>query len=201
MTLAALKGKEMKKIFAILILCINCHANASLIEVVVSDNAIKLGERIEVNLLASNFESFDTFGFDILFDTSIVSFDTSTFTSDLFAELTVFGIFEATPLAGGVAFSFSDFSPLDTSDFLLASFELVGLGAGITSLSLANVEFFEPFPSSTLLPVDGSSTASIAVSEPPAFALLLMAGVCMLRARHRFNNNVNQPQASLDALA
>lgn len=167
----------MKKIIIMLALLVGFNANAGLIEIELSDNNVEVGERIEVQLIASNFDEFDIFGFNLQFDTSVFNFDESTLGSDLFGLLTVFGTFDGIQLSDGAGFLFADFSPVSVGDFLLASFDLVAVREGSTEISLANAEFFEPFPSSSSLSIDTNATASAKVPEPSAFVLLLLAGM------------------------
>jgi hypothetical protein len=185
----------MKKIIIMLALLVGFNVNAGLIEIELSENNVKVGERIEVRLAASDFEDFDAFGFNLKFDTSVFNFDRATLNSDLFASLTVFGFFDGIQQSNGAGFSFSDFSPISAGDFLLASFDLVAVGEGSTGVSLAGVEFFEPFPSSTQLSVDSNATATATVPEPSTFVLLLLAGMFIFtrvaKANSHSENNKN----------
>lgn len=50
----------MKKLIAVLALLVGLSANASIINIEISDTNVSVGETVSVSLLATNFEDFDT---------------------------------------------------------------------------------------------------------------------------------------------
>lgn len=180
----------MRKMITILVLLIGFNAHAGLIEIELSDGRVDVGERVEVRLIATDLDDFDAFGFNLHFDTSVLTLDLSTLDSDLFSSLTLFGVFEAIQLADGIAFGFSDFSPVSLGSFLLASFDLVAISEGRTSLSLANIAVNEPFPSSNTLNVDSGAPSTVTVPEPSTTLLLLFGGIVIFFRKARQNKTL-----------
>ena len=170
----------MKKIIMIWALLVGFNANAGMINIELSKSHVTLGESIEVQLVTSAFDNFDAFGFKLLFDTSVLHFDSATLTSDLSASLTPFGVFHAAQRSNWVEFSFNDFLPVSSGDFLLASFDLVAIGEGSTDISFTDVVFFEPFPSASTLNINSDATATVSVPEPSTFVLFLLAAIVIL---------------------
>jgi hypothetical protein len=73
----------MKKFIAALALFVGFTANANMITLEISDNAVSVGETIQVTVLGSFSEEFDSLFFDVEFDTSALTFVESSFSSDL----------------------------------------------------------------------------------------------------------------------
>jgi len=185
----------MKKFILLISFLFGFNAQAGLITIDVSEDEVAVGESITVNLFASDFSPFDTFDFDFVYDNSLFSFETGSFTSDLTAVFPF--LFETNENSNGLAISFTDFVSFTTSDFLLASFQLTATSAGISDFSLdldvfgdQSTGFFEfdIFTSSnSRLAVDSSSIASATVQtsvpEPQAWMLLLTALVIVNRIK------------------
>lgn len=187
----------MKKLLTILVvlsgLAASLQANAGMINVQVSPNNIGVGDSVEVSLLATGFAPFDVFDMDLEFDTSLLSYNPASLMSDLplFDVMTLtFGL-EVNEVATGVALSFVDLLPFAGGDFLLAKFELNGLADGVAMLGLADMAFslsdpMDPFAPATELGVDGSDVDGVIINtvpEPGILALVLLAGLGMMRVR------------------
>ncbi|WP_158971151.1 hypothetical protein [Paraglaciecola sp. L3A3] len=173
----------MKKFIAALTLLIGLSANANTISIQLSDTDINLGETVQVSLLATGFEMFDTFDFDLEFDTSTFSYDPTTLVSDVADTLPL--IFEVNDAANGMAFSFFEPMAFAGGDFLLASFSLTATDIGDIGFSLADSVFADSLFQSELT-VDTTArsqisvTEQVAVSAPATVGILAMSMLLML---------------------
>jgi len=179
----------MKKLIAALTLFIGLSANANLITLEVSETDIAIGESVEVSIFANNFDAFDTFDFDLEFDTSLFDYQPATLTSDLFAALPLF--FEGNAIASGSGVAFSYFEPLGHAggDFLLANFTLTALSNGSSEFSVTNSLFADTF-FFTELTVDTSATSEVEVNAsqvpgPATIGILSIGLFVMMRRRFK----------------
>jgi hypothetical protein len=169
-----------------LMLVISFSSNAGLITIDTSSDTIGVGDVVNVDILASDFVSTDTFSFFLDFDTTLFFYDEVSFDSSLYLS-NPFAIFEVNVFDGYLAFSFLDFfAPIPTSDFVIASFSLTALQTGISPIALSSVEFYENgfFPIS----VNSTSHASIQavdVPEPTTWVLFLLAVFVLMINRKR----------------
>lgn len=181
----------MKKIIMLLVALIGFNANAGVIKIDVDSPEVSAGESVTVSLIANDFSEFDSFDFDLNFNTDIFTFDETSFTSDLPAfDGVLFGLLveEVHPLGFDkhIAMSFFDLFPA-SGDFVLAKFELIALTAGLSEFSLSDASFFG---AGLPLDVDTSNTnqAIIASSKPipePATWLLALMPALLLLAKRR----------------
>lgn len=169
----------MKKLIAIFALFVGLSANANMISIEISDTNVSVGEVVSVNLLATNFEDFDTFDFDFDFDTSVFNYDPTSLASALDFGL----VFEVNQVADGMALSFLDFFPVSGS-FLLASFDLIAVGEGSTSFSFSDVSFSDSF-FATDLEVNTSARDAAKVSAPATLGLFAMAAIALIGFRRK----------------
>lgn len=176
----------MKKYIMLIMLLTGFNAKAGVIEIKLDQTSTTIGSSVEVSLLASNFDAFDLFNFDFIFDSPIFSYDPLSLQSDLplddgFLTLGLIG----TSLLNHLALSFFDFDSFAGGDFLLAKFKLTAIGNGVSNFSLENVEFYEPFAIDQMVNIDSSSIESatvIGVPEPTTW-LLLIPALFMLKRR------------------
>ena len=170
----------MNKFILIISLLFGLNANAGLISIELSDNQVNVGESITVNLMASDFNAFDTFDLDFNFNHNIFDYQEGSLTSDLTSVLPL--VFETSENANGLAISFLDFAAFSTPNFLLASFEITATTEGEDSFSLSNVSFSDFF---TPLTVDSSaqSAALVTASIPEPSTWLLFFSALLLVAR------------------
>ena len=179
------KGKTMKNLLMALLLTIGFQANAGLISLNVSSGNVAVGESISVDIIASGFTDSDTFNFDLNYDTSVFSFDSTSLLSDLSLSNPL-AIFEVNEFTGYLAFSFLDFDSF-SGDFTLASFTLNTLSEGNSQLVFDNVSFYQGGFSP--ITVDSSSSVSIqaqqatSVPEPAMLFMLPLAFVLMMRKK------------------
>lgn len=182
----------MKRIFTLLIFLIGFNANAGLISIDLSSNNVAQGDNITVTLSASNFASFDWFDMLLNFDTTQFSLDPLSVASDL-NILDPFSIFEASQVSTGIAFSYLGFDSI-SGDFLLASFTLKSLKAGLTdfyfSLPIGSGGFFNSASFSALDNIDMAAMVTVSASksttpvpEPTSIALMLLAFIGLIRIR------------------
>lgn len=171
----------MKKFLIMLSLLVGCNANAGLINIDLSADNVGVGETITVNLIATNFDPFDSFDLDFEFDNSLFAYQVGTFHSDLLAEFPLF--FQESENINGLAISYLNFVPVIAADFLLASFKVTALGDGISTFSLGNVTF-----NNFIFTVDVDSSARNLVTvnqvpEPATWILLLFALVFITKRK------------------
>jgi len=177
----------MKKLIAALTLFIGLSANASLLTLEVSETDIAIGESVEVSIFANDFDAFDTFDFDLEFDTSLFDYQPATLTSDLDTALPVFFEGNAIISGTGVAFSYFDFFTHTGGDFLLANFTLTALSNGSSEFSVTNSLFADTF-FFTELTVDTSATSEVKafqVPEPTTIGILSIGLLIMMRRRFK----------------
>ncbi len=165
----------MKKFIAALALFVGFTANANMITLEISDNAVSVGETIQVTVLGSFSEEFDSLFFDVEFDTSALTFVESSFSSDLTDYVDgTFDIFAVSPGPFGLSLALllALFSlPITEGDYMLPQFDLTAQPDGYTSLSLTNeivASVNAPFGSDVDV-VRG--TQSVAVSAPATWSL------------------------------
>ena len=162
--------------------------NAGLITLSTDASEVAVGDTVEVTLSATGMDMFDVFDLDVLFDTSLFSYNLFSLNSDLPGGF----LFEnQTPT--GLAISFFDLLPYPGGDFTLARFELTALSSGISNFNLTIDEFslsdpFDIFAPATPLNVTAVSQAQVQVSqvpEPSSVALLLSALALILTRREK----------------
>ncbi|MDN4504119.1 hypothetical protein QX776_17030 [Alteromonadaceae bacterium BrNp21-10] len=175
----------MKKLICAFCMVIGLQVQAGEISVAVSQTSVDIGDVISLTLSGTALDSFDTFGLDILFDTSLFAVSSGVFdypATGVATDLWLDSLFFSS-LSNGVAASFADFATY-SGDLLLARFELTAIAAGYSSFSVANVEFYDSLVSVTdTLNVTTASDVSAtvaAVSEPSMLVLFLLAGVALL---------------------
>ena len=116
----------MKNILLGFLLLLSANASAGLIDINVSADTVAVGDTVTVDLVGTGFANFDSFSFDVLFNTSIFDFDPLGVVTDLpLFELLIFD------LPGvGASFNLVDF---DFLPFTLGSFNISFDFDGISS--------------------------------------------------------------------
>jgi hypothetical protein len=160
--------------------------HAGLLKIELSSENVQLGDTVELKIIATNFDNFDTFNFSLGFDNTIFDYSAISFMSDLLNS-NPFSFYDVNTTSSGLAFSFLDFSPVLSGDVVLASFELKAKNYGASSFSMSDVEFYAPFPSTDMLSVDSSSTANANSVPEPSIMFLLFFGLLAL-IRKNINN-------------
>lgn len=182
----------MKKLIAIIAMFISLQANAGFINLTV-DNDYNQGDFFDVHLTVSNPEQeIAEVEFDVLFDGSILAFDSFTFN---------YGAFVWEPLIEEVNLDFSDLlniyalwefpDDLPQGDFYLGhiTFEALSVGTadfGIDELYIGGVDVnddpFELF-NNNQVNIDSATVNSVAVPEPETLGLFAIAGLMLLNFR------------------
>ncbi len=175
----------MKKIIALVTFILSFNAHAGLISINLSDTEVVIGEKIQVDIIANDITT-DLFNFDLNFDTSLFSYDSTSFNSDI-TPLDPFS-YAVTEFPSGLTFSyFGIFEPIltiaDASNFVLASFELTASAVGTSNFSFSNIEFYEPF-AFNLSDIDSDSMSITSVPEPQTVILFGLA-ILMSLVQHQ----------------
>lgn len=188
----------MKNIITILILLItiqvSSYANAGLINTSVDQLNVNVGDTVEINIVASSFDSFDVFDLAFVFDTSLFAYQPGSLVSDL-PSSAPFGLF-VNEVATGLALSYVDFFPHFGGDFLLANFTLTALNAGFTNFNLFTNEFSlsDPFdifatPVDLVVEISGNVGTNVtAVPEPSTLMLFILTIMAFGAYRVRNSN-------------
>jgi hypothetical protein len=169
----------MKKLIAALAFFVGFTANANMITLELSDTAVTAGDTIQVTVLGSFSEEFDTLFFDLDFDTSALTFVGSSFYSELTAYVDpTWDYFSVASESFGVSLAllldFLSF-PITAGDYVLAQFDLTANSGSYTSLSLTNqLVASANSPNGFEVDVVGG-TQSIAVSAPSALSLFAVS--------------------------
>ncbi|KXI28596.1 PEP-CTERM sorting domain-containing protein [Paraglaciecola hydrolytica] len=168
----------MKKLIVVLAFFIGFNANAGLINVDISNPTVSVGGTTELSILGAGFDPFDTFEFQLEFDTSLFSIDLVSMVSDL-GDASDF-IFEVTEQSYGIALSFINFDLFTSSEFIAAKINLTAIAKGSTSFNLANViveDFYGQGPID--FDIDGQLPAGVdvtgAVPAPATLGLFAVA--------------------------
>jgi hypothetical protein len=174
----------MKNIITVIVLLMTIHlsgyVNAGIITTSADKLNVNIGDTVEINLLASSFDSFDVFDLALVFDTSLFTYEPNSLVSDL-PSSAPFGLF-VNEVATGVALSYVDFLPYVGGDFLLANFTLTALKVGFTDFNLLTNEFSlsDPLdifstPIDLVVDISGNPGTNItAVPEPSTLLLFIL---------------------------
>lgn len=181
--------KNLIKPIMLMMLLVGFNAKAGLIEIDVDQNEVSAGSSVTVSLIATGFDEFDLFDLDFVFDNSLFTYDNGSLQSDLPLDdgLFVLGLL-ATPVGDHLALSFFDFIPFVGGDFLLAKFDLVSSGKGVSDFSFANVSFDNLFGPLTVVNSSVQQVrvnGSTAVPEPATWALLVLSMLFIFAKRVR----------------
>lgn len=169
----------MKKFIVVLGLLFSMQSFANIISIGLIDTDVEVGETVTVTLEGNNFEAFDTFSFDFLFDENLFVFagaQASNLPNDESDSFLTLG----TDTQGLVGVGFFDFFATFAGDFFV-SFDLDVLASGASSFSINNqFTYFANEADSTELSVEDAlsvnvQASAVKVSEPGAIVLLIAA--------------------------
>ncbi len=166
----------MKKLLAALTFFIGFSAQASIISVSVSESEVTVGEAVNVTVVADMTEDFDALSFQLEYDTSLFTYEPTSFSSDLDAFFPF--LIEQGSESYGFAFAFLDFVPAPSGMYNVASFTLSALSAGSTDfvLSLVEAAHLTPIQIDIDSQVPANTVISAAqVSAPSTIVLLSIA--------------------------
>lgn len=172
----------MKKVLTVLTLLIGFQANAGLITIATNQDSVNVGDSVTVSLTGSDFDVFDMFNFDFLFDTTIYDFAESSLSSDLPLLDEFFDAegLRATSFAdSGVFFDFYQWDEVftDGDEFVLASFDLTAIGSGDNTFSFAESYFSSDVTGNFFVDTSAqlnSQVQSVSVPEPTTFAIFTL---------------------------
>jgi hypothetical protein len=170
----------MKKLVAALTLFLGLQANAGVISIELSNDNVNVGDVVEVTVLGTGFDAFDTLNVDIEFDTGLFSVDELSLGGDLFAADPFASFFSAQ--AFGAAFSFLSFDLFAGGDFTIATFDVTAIAAGETEFLLTNI-LASDFLLGPVDAVEADEDVIAEVSAPATLGLFVIAlmGLCGLR--------------------
>lgn len=170
----------MKKLIAALTLLLSLQANAGVISIELNNDYVNVGDVVEVTVLATEFNAFDTLNVDIEFDTSLFSVDELSLGGDLFTADPFATFFSGQVF--GAAFTFLSFDLFAGGDFTIATFDLTAIAAGGTEFLLTNI-LANDFAFGPIDAVAADQNVSVKVSAPATLGLFVLAlmGLCGLR--------------------
>lgn len=182
----------MKKIIMLLVALIGFNANAGVIKIEVDSPEVTAGESVSVSLIASGFTDIYGFDFDLNFNSDIFTFDAGSLTSDLpLFDGFLYGLLveevDAVGFDKHIGVNFLDALPV-SSDFVLATFDLIALSPGLSEFSMTESWFFDLNFSPVLVDTSNTNQAIIASSKPipePATWLLALMPALLLLAKRR----------------
>lgn len=189
----------MKKVFLLVCAMFFSSANASVISIGLdgANPAVGVGETVSVNInLTDVVDDFSGFFVGFEFDTSIFKFVEGSVSSGFppldFSTFSGFAADTFLAADGNIFLNlFEDFlSPVvyGAGDYLVASFDLLIISAGETSLSFLDTELSAPsdllgsFPDPIALDAVNSS---VSVSAPGSLALMGFAALALLGLRRK----------------
>ena len=175
----------MKKIIAALAILVGFQTQAGIISVQV-DPSVSLGNTVEVTILGSAFDAFDTLSFELEFDTSVFTYDDTSLTGALLDASDFF--YDVTEEFYGMAFYFLNDALIPSGDLILAKFNLLSVSQGSTDFSVVNI-FAENFLDGLPVTADAGPTASAevtnAVPVPATLGLFAVALLGFVRLRRK----------------
>ncbi|MDT0595567.1 cohesin domain-containing protein [Glaciecola petra] len=175
----------MKKLIAVFALLCSMQSFANVINIDLNGGEdVSVGDNITVTLKLDNFDPFDTFSFDFIFDDSLLDFVAGSESSDLPDD----GIDTFLTIAddmGFVGIGFLDFVGTQDGNFFV-EFDFVATAVGAAVFSLENV-FFEDFFGAGVLVVDDTASVDATISQvsAPASIALLSIGVALIAGFRR----------------
>ncbi|MAD16373.1 MAG: PEP-CTERM sorting domain-containing protein [Alteromonadaceae bacterium] len=182
----------MKKVLLLVCTMFFGTANANMINIDLDNVNPSVGDTVTVNInLTGVTEDFTAFFTGVNYDSSLFAFVDGSASSDfpLFDLFTLSGLDVDTTAPGLVSTNLYEdfFAPVvyGAGDYLVASFELLAIGAGQSSFSLAPTTLFAPnFGPETALDTSASG-ASIAVPAPGAMAFIGLAVLGLFGVRRK----------------
>ncbi|WP_057832496.1 hypothetical protein [Colwellia sp. TT2012] len=182
----------MKKFIAMLTLLIGFNANAGLLTIDFSADEVSVGESVLVTISATDFEESTYFGFNFNFDNSGMIYQESSLTSglDLSIDTPMLDGLEVVTEAFGLNFNFlsDDPSIFAAGNFVLASFNLIADATGSFDFSISDLYDDWSFVDHTVAFSGADSvnvTAAVAVSEPSAAFMMMLAGFALVSSRRK----------------
>jgi hypothetical protein len=173
----------MKKLIAALALFVGFTANANLISVEVSDNAVPVGDTFQVTISANMLEDFDTLSFELEFDPALE------YQGSSYSDLDYTGGVFASPQLYGFAFTFVDIFAVPAGNYVLAQFDLKATAETYSGFNVVNaIAGLLDFQTLSVNDVEvqaNSQSPSVAVSTPATLGLFGMAALALFGFRRK----------------
>jgi hypothetical protein len=174
----------MKKLIAALALFVGFTANANLISVEVSDNAVPVGDTFQVTISANMLEDFDALSFELEFDPALE------YQGSSYSDLDYTGGVFASPQLYGFAFTFLDFfAAAPAGNYVLAQFDLKATAETYSGFNVVNaIAGLFDFQTLSVNDVEvqaNSQSPSVAVSTPATLGLFGMAALALFGLRRK----------------
>lgn len=164
---------NMKNLLVLIAFFASFSLQASIISIETSETNVSVGDTVEISVVGTGLDPFDSLSFDVEFDTSLFSFNSLSQSSDLSDVFPL--IFSVSSQSFGVAVSFLDFFEFTNSDFTAIKFEVTALAAGATDFLLVN-------SLSNIVIDTGVTQIPVTVNEvdAPATLILILFAVLMV---------------------
>jgi len=187
----------MKKVILLACMMFFGTAKATVISLDVNDTNPTVGDTVSVSIsLTDVTDDFASLFTGIQFDASAFQYVEGSVNSDFpgFDDVTFSGLDVDTVLAGDGSLFFNLFEDIfmpvsySMGDFLVASFDLLAVSAGTSTLALLDTTLFAAGSFDEIVPTDGVTTVSanvVGVSAPSVFALLSIAGIALFGFRRK----------------
>ncbi|ABG39560.1 PEP motif putative anchor-like protein [Paraglaciecola sp. T6c] len=182
----------MKKVLLLVCTMFFGTANANMINIELDNVNPSVGDTVSINInLTGVTEDFSAIFTGLNYDSNLFAYVDGSASSDFppFDPFTASGLDVDTTGPGLVSINLYEdfFAPVvyGAGDYLVASFDLLAIGAGQSSFSLVASSLFAPFPGDeTALDVSASAT-SIAVPAPGAMAFMGLAVLGLFGVRRK----------------
>jgi len=187
----------MKKVILLACLMFVGVAKATVISLDVSDTNPVVGDTVSVSINLSDVsDDFASFFSGIEFDASVFQYVEGSVNTDfpLFDDVTFSGLDVDTTLASSGSLFFNLFEDIfvpetySMGDFLVASFDLVAVSAGNSTLALLDTVLFAAGSFDEIEPDNGVTSVSanvVGVAAPSVFVLLSVAGLALFGFRRK----------------
>ena len=183
----------MKKVLLLVCAMFFSSANANVISLTLDNTSPTVGDTVSVSInMTGIVDDFSTFFIGFEFDSSIFEFVDGSASSPDFTVADIFdmsvtdGLDVDTTLAasGSLFFNLFDFNMpqlvYGSGDYVVASFDLLTVGAGQSSVGLLDAVLLTSGFSETFLDTSTSAVGVTAVPEPSSLALMGLAGLVLL---------------------
>jgi hypothetical protein len=200
-------GNTMKKLIAIFAtVFMTLSSQASLLSIDLDNTDYQVGDTLQANVMISDIEQDDfgfqkllaSFDFDLLFDSSLLAYQSTTFGTSLDVDPFFAGDQLDLEVAPGslflseLSFAFSNdlFAAQDgQSSFLLASVNFDVVSSGLNTFQFDNVllndDFGTEFSSVSTFDAEVIITEATSVPEVPSLAIFVLGLIALVARSHR----------------
>lgn len=182
----------MKKVLLLVCVMFFGSANANMIKINLDNTNPSVGDTVSVDInMMGITDDFSAFFTGFLFDNSLFEYVDGSVSSDfpLFDPITGSGLDFDSTSPGLLSINLLEdfFAPViyGAGDYLVASFDLLAIGEGQSSFSLAETSLFAPGEFDGTALDTSASAVGIAVPEPGSMALMGLAGLALFGFRRK----------------